>query len=224
MFQKKEHSVNYLESHDGYTLGDFIRLALGDVTKGQRINDINKYLKLTPLQLKLNKLAALFLFVCQGIVMIHSGQEFARSKVISRNTKAKDINIGMLDHNSYEKDNETNYINFEHAKINEDLLSYYKGLINFRNTFEAFRRADYEDINFYEDPHEPFLLGFEILSNQERFIVILNANHKKEFKINLPEGNWVILVNEEFAGTNRLEEVKGELKVNPVAGYVLRKV
>ncbi|MCK7523758.1 MAG: hypothetical protein MZV64_42115 [Ignavibacteriales bacterium] len=29
LFQKPEHSVNYLESHDGYTLGDFIRLGLG---------------------------------------------------------------------------------------------------------------------------------------------------------------------------------------------------
>ena len=31
LFQKPDHSVNYLESHDGYTLGDFIRLGLGDV-------------------------------------------------------------------------------------------------------------------------------------------------------------------------------------------------
>ncbi len=109
LFQMKEHSVNYLESHDGYTLGDFIRLALGDVEKEQIIDDTIKNITLTPLQLKINKLAALFLFVSQGIVMIHSGQEFARSKVISPNTKVKDPNIGKLDHNSYEKDNETNY-------------------------------------------------------------------------------------------------------------------
>ena len=42
LFQKKEHSVNYLESHDGYTLGDFIRLALGDVGKNEVISDVDK--------------------------------------------------------------------------------------------------------------------------------------------------------------------------------------
>ena len=31
LFQKKEHSVNYLESHDGYTLGDFIRIGSKEV-------------------------------------------------------------------------------------------------------------------------------------------------------------------------------------------------
>ena len=31
LFQKKKYSVNYLESHDGYTLGDFIRIGTREV-------------------------------------------------------------------------------------------------------------------------------------------------------------------------------------------------
>ena len=77
------HAINYLESHDDHTMGDFIRLGLGDVAEDQIIQDLKKHSTLTPTQLKLNKLAALFLFVSQGPIMIHEGQEYARSKVIA---------------------------------------------------------------------------------------------------------------------------------------------
>lgn len=224
LFQRKEHSVNYLESHDGYTLGDFIRLALVDIQKEQVIDDPLKNASLTPMQLKINKLAALFLFVCQGIVMIHSGQEFARSKVISGNTKAKDPNIGKLDHNSYEKDNETNYINYDHAKINEDLVNYYKGLIQLRNTFDAFRRAEYDEIKFYDNHNDPFILSFELTHRDEHFLIALNAYRGKESTINLPEGQWGILVNGEFAGIKNNGIIKDELKTPCVSGYVLKEV
>ena len=223
LFQRKEHSVNYLESHDDYTLGDFIRLALGDVKKEQVIYDTVKNVILTPLQLKINKLAALFLFISQGITMIHSGQEFARSKVISNNTKAKDPNIGKLDHNSYEKNNETNYINFEHAKINHVLLSYYKGLINFRQTFEAFRRANYDEIKFNDYPAKSFYLSFELTHKSENFVVALNSHYKKEIKTKLPEGDWEILINGETAGIQVLGAIKKEITIKPITGYVLRK-
>jgi pullulanase/glycogen debranching enzyme len=97
MFERKEHSVNYLESHDGYTLGDFIRIATRKVNSDIIIKNADKHAKLTPVQLKLNKLAALFLFTSQGITMIHSGQEFARSKVIPYNIKEKDAHKGTKD-------------------------------------------------------------------------------------------------------------------------------
>jgi pullulanase/glycogen debranching enzyme len=224
LFQMKEHSVNYLESHDGYTLGDFIRLALGDVEKEQIIDDTIKNIALTPLQLKINKLAALFLFVSQGIVMIHAGQEFARSKVISPNTKVKDPNIGKLDHNSYEKDNETNFINYEHAEINNELLSYYKSLIRLRNTYETFRRPDSDEIKFYDNHNNPFLLSFELNHKEEHFVVYLNAYHEKEFNVSLPEGRWQMLVNEDIAGTKGHRLLENELKIQAISGYVLRKV
>ena len=50
--------------------------------------------------------------------MIHSGQEFARSKVIFNDVNVNDEEKGRLDHNSYNKDNETNYINYDYATMN----------------------------------------------------------------------------------------------------------
>ncbi len=83
LFQESKHSVNYLESHDGYTLGDFIRFGLEKVKGDEVILDFDKNVKLSETELKLHKLAAMFLFTSQGITMIHEGQEFGRSKVIA---------------------------------------------------------------------------------------------------------------------------------------------
>ena len=222
LFKLPGHSVNYLESHDGYTLGDFIRLGLGDVMKKQIIEDADKHVKLLPMQLKLNKLAALFLFTSRGITMIHAGQEFARSKVIPLDTKAPDEHKGMIDHNSYDKDNETNYINYNHAKINEELLNYYKGLIKLRKKYDAFRRADYDDVNFIKIEKNPFAIGYKVTFDNDVFLVFLNANPKKKEKFILPEGEWNILVNPAIAGVESLGTVKDQIVVESSSGYILK--
>ncbi|MFI5236729.1 MAG: alpha-amylase family glycosyl hydrolase, partial [Ignavibacteriales bacterium] len=223
LFQKPNHSVNYLESHDGYTLGDFIRLGLGDLKKDQVIKDVDKHVKLTPTQLKLNKLAALFLFTSRGITMISEGQEFARSKVIPFDIPVDDPHKGMIDHNSYEKDNETNYINYEHAKINSDLFNYYKGLIELRKKYEAFRRADYNDVVFFDLKKNPFALGYKVKYKDEEFVVLFNADSKSIIEINLPDGEWDVLVDENTSGIKPLKTLKTKISINSSTGIVLKK-
>jgi pullulanase/glycogen debranching enzyme len=222
LFQKKEHSVNYLESHDGYTLGDFIRIATKDVRPDDIIKDIDSNALLSPAQLKYNKLAALFLLTTQGIIMIGEGQEFARSKVIAKSIIV-DKFAGRLDHNSYEKDNETNYLNYHHADFNKDLVDYYKGLILLRTKFAAFRRAAYEDISFFHIYDNDFALGYTVKYRDDIFIVLFNASHKVNEEFVLPEGNWEILVDALKAGSEKLGEVSGKLLVKPVTGFVLKK-
>lgn len=223
LFQKPEHAVNYLESHDGYTFGDFIRIGLSDVKPDEVIKDIDKNAKLTPNQLALNKLGALFLFTARGITMIHSGQEFARSKVIPHNIKIDDPHKGMLDHNTYDKDNEVNYINYKHAELNNELVEYYKGLIELRKTFESFRRARYEDVTFYNIKDNPFAIGFAVNYKNESFIVLMNANRTMDEEFILPDGEWDILVNPDKAGIKSLGKIKTNVIVKPSTGYVLKK-
>jgi pullulanase/glycogen debranching enzyme len=223
LFQKPEHSVNYLEAHDGYTIGDFIRIGLKEVDPHQIIKDVDEHVKLSPTQLKLNKLAALFLFTSRGITMIHSGQEFARSKVIPYNIDVPDTAVGTIDHNSYNKDNETNYINYKHAQINEELLKYYKGLIHLRSRYEAFRRAEYNDVSFYSITDNEFALGYHLVYKGDEFIVLFNANRDKDEEIVLPEGKWDILVNEEFAGVDGLETITQKVIIKPSTGMILKK-
>jgi pullulanase len=173
--------------------------------------------------LKLNKLGALFLFTSRGITMIHSGQEFARSKVIPHNVKVDDPHKGMIDHNTYDKDNEVNYINYDHAEMNSDLLDYYKGLIELRKQFESFRRAKYEDVTFYNVIDNPFAIGYYVNHKVNHFIVLMNANRSLDEEFILPDGEWDILVNPEEAGIKTLGTVKTKLIVKPSSGYVLKK-
>lgn len=223
LFQKPDHSVNYLESHDGYTFGDFIRIGLGDVKPNEVIKNPDKNAKLTPTQLKLNKLGALFLFTTRGIIMIQSGQEFARSKVIPLNIKLDDPQKGMIDHNSYNKDNETNYINYKYSDLNKELFNYYKGLIELRKTFQAFRRADYNEVKFISVSNNDFTLGYEIKYKNEDFAVLFNSDMKNSFECNLPEGKWNILANSEKAGVKSLGKAEKKITLEPSSGYILLK-
>lgn len=222
LFQKPEHSVNYLESHDGYTFGDFIRIGLGDVKPDQIITDIDANAKLSSNQLKLNKLGALFLFTSRGITMISEGQEFARSKVIPLNNQ-NDPHRGMIDHNTYDKDNEVNYINYNHAKLNQDLLDYYKGLIELRKEFKSFRRAEYNDVKFISVHDNDFAIGYEVNYENEHFVVLFNAHPLKEVVCNLPKGKWEVLVNKDKAGLKVLDEVSGKISIPTSTGLVLKK-
>jgi len=187
------HSVNYVEAHDNHTLGDFIRIGLEDVTEEEIITDLDKNARLTPAQLKLNKLAALALLTSQGPVMLHEGQEFARSKVIAPRD-LPDIHPGRIDHNSYEKDDETNWLNFRHAEMNRELLEYYRDLIALRKQYPAFRRAEPEHFRFL-DTADSLLLAYELNYPGEAFLVALNGNRRVDHKITLPEGRWEVVAD-----------------------------
>ncbi|MBK7267617.1 MAG: pullulanase [Ignavibacteriales bacterium] len=222
LFRKKEHSVNYLESHDGYTLGDFIRIGLGDLKEGTTVLDVDKNAKLTPTQLKLNKLGALFLYTSQGMTMIHAGQEYGRSKVVPADVDVNDPYRGKVDHNTYDKDNEVNYINYEHVDLNKSLVAYYAGLAKLRSTYSAFRRAEYEEVKFMELKDE-FSLGYELNHGKDHFVVLFNANRDKKVEFTLPKGNFEVLVNAEKAGVKSLGKGKGKVILPPSTGMVLKK-
>ena len=225
-FLKSAHSVNYLESHDDHTFGDFIRIGNGDVDEDSIITDLEAHVNLTPEQMKLNKLGALILFTSQGPVMIHEGQEFARSKVIAP-TKVPDKDIEKIDHNSYNKDNETNWLNFHHAHLNADLMTYYQGLIELRKTHPAFRKSSAEDINFLKTETK-FALGYHIdksgSGDTDEFVVLLNGNPEKPANFQLPTGQWTVIVDGAKAHDSTPPIIQsGKIEVSPTSGLVLKK-
>ena len=223
LFLKPEHSINYLESHDDHTFGDFVRIGTGAVKAEDRITDIEKHVRLTEQQMKISKLGALFLMVSQGAVMIGEGQEFARSKVVSK-TDAPDPHQGQIDHNSYNKDNETNWINYEHREINRELFNYYKGLIALRKAHPALRQSQRKDIHFLKCENE-FGLGFWIDKKSSgdtyNFLVLLNADPKNKIKFKIPKGKWSLVVDGELAGVDILKDgCSGEFEVPATTGFV----
>ena len=222
LFRHAWQSINYLASHDDYTLGDFIRIGTGEVDPHQRRYLFEPIIRLTPGQLRLHKLGAIFLLTSQGPVMIHAGQEFARSKCIAF-TADPDTNQGRIDHNSYNKDNETNYINYDHITWNRSLVDYYRGLIALRNQYSLFRKVTKKQLSFLDMNHE-FGLGYHIRANRDEAIVLLNAHPHRSVSATLPDGSWTLLVDAVQAGLLPIRaDVKGNIVVPPSSGMVLIK-
>ena len=164
----------------------------------------------------MSKLGALFLFTSQGIVFMHEGQEWARSKVIAA-THAPDDHVGIIDHNSYEKDNDTNWLNWNERKMNSELVDYYKGLIEFRKQYSEFRHSEPSDFDFM-DVGENVAIAYLL---KEKFIVILNGEEEHTLDINLPTGQWKILVDGKKVLLENQETLTGELSVPSSTGLVL---
>lgn len=219
-----DHSVNYLEAHDDFTLGDFIRVATGKVNPDSIIADLKKHNELTEDELKIHKLAALILLTSQGSVMIGEGQEWGRSKVIA-DTDVPDPNIGKLDHNSYEKDNETNWLNWEHKSVNKELVDHYRDLILLRKKYPALRQCNIQDIDF-DLPKNKLAIGYHLHPEGETSLfVCINGSAEKDATFLIPDGSWSVLYPSEFTSKDPVIYTTREKLVLPTtAGIILQQI
>ena len=225
-FHHQEHALNYLESHDGYTLGDFIRIALDPAKSDTVFDDKSALIALNEQEMKCARLAALFLLTAQGIPMIHSGQEWGRSKWIVP-VNDRDPNSGKLDHNSYEKDNETNYLDFTEIEANSDLFDYYCNLIRLRKENPLLRLAQPNEIHFH--PFQDALhLTFEIHSQQQpgqRMLISINGNVDMDYFVTLPEGRWELIADAtDIFPDNPRSVAETEIIVPATSGIILRQL
>lgn len=218
--------VNYIESHDDATLGDMMRILSGTYcikNKNGSINkikNVQKYLKLSPKLLAAHKIGAVSLFLCQGPLMMHIGQEWARGKIVPDLTaqgipeltdkgepgKASDNVIFMTPSpNSYFADNETNYINYDYISLNQDLFNFYQGLIALRNANPLLGNAKKEDIKILESANKKSL-GVNISGKIFGFV---NADPKAAVTYEIPAGEYDVVVNNKAAGVQSLGTVSG---------------
>lgn len=226
LYETSEHSVNYLESHDGYTLGDFIRIGLNPERKDQPVGHREQHVKLSDEEMRLAKLAALSLFCAQGITMIHAGQEFARSKIIAKTTSG-DPDAGKMDHNSYQKDNETNWLNFHDLNLNGELCNYYRGLISIRNHSPALRKAESHEIHFNHSGN-PLFIHFHVSGESSGdlydYYTAINGNAFDEAEISLPRGTWELIADKSIASSQTIDILSGTITIGPQSGILLRKL
>lgn len=226
LFNTSEHSLNYIESHDGYTLGDFIRIALNPTNKDKVFKKKSAVTKLSEKETAIAKLAALSLFVSQGVTMIHAGQEWGRAKMI-QDPEGNDPNSGKLDHDSYNKDNETNWLNFNEITNNKSLFIYYQALIELRKQSPALRKAKPEEIIFkvYQDPlHFTFSIDGTSTKDKYDYFISLNGNNKLSHEITLPKGTWEIVANAEKCNPDGLLSIQDVYTLPASSGIVLRKL
>ena len=185
---KPAESLNYVEAHDGYTIYDLFK---GDKKKV--------------------RLAAIALLTAQGIPMIHSGQEFGRSK-------------GGND-NSYDQDNATNWIDWSVKEKNKDIFALYKGLIKLRMKYPNFRQpvALNNQTMQWIQPANQNGLGM-LLKGETDILVLFNGDSKDWIRFNLPQsGAWKVVCDGEKINDAGLYTAEGDYNVPPTTAIILKK-
>tara|TARA_Y100000590_G_scaffold458578_1_gene613588 strand:- start:8134 stop:10128 length:1995 start_codon:yes stop_codon:yes gene_type:complete len=215
IYNTTANAINFLEVHDDYCFSDYLRLSSGQNSKNDLIKDRLKHISLTPEIFKMNTLAALVLLTSQGIPLIHQGQEWAHTQIIAA-TDRPDPNVGKLDPNPYNKDNETNWVNWDETEQNQSLVSYYQSLITLRKKYPELRRSSLQDIKFFDLENE-FGLGYSIKDN---ITIFLNGSNTEILNAKLPSGKWLQLVNSNKVDLNGIRVVEGYINIQPTSGAV----
>ena len=195
-------TVNYVSCHDNNTLFDRIRLALPEQSRENCI--------------RMNRLAAAFTILAQGVPFFMAGEELLRTKPNGK---------GGFESNSYKSPDAVNSIKWrdlahEEYRINRD---YYKGLIAFRKAHPSLRLQTQEEVRhlvhpvFHEDPH---VLTFRIDEENDSIFVAFNAGFQ-DVSLTLPAGNWHVCIRDDKAGTGFLEEVSGQITLGHSSALVL---
>lgn len=221
---KSYQSVNYIESHDDATLSDNLRITSGTYSYKNadgsinRIKDEKSYLKLSPELLSSYKVATVALFLAQGPIMLHLGQEWARGKITPDLSKrgikeitdkgeigsSSDNTIFMTpSQNSYSADNETNYINYDYISLNQELFDYYQGLIKLRKSESLLGNATPDQIKILNNDNKNSL-GVII---GDKIIGLVNSDKEKTATYEIPQGVYKVVVDKNKAGTETIKEV-----------------
>ncbi len=206
-------AINYVASHDNRTFWD--RLVITTRSDAGITDDDRK---------RMNRLGAVLVFTSQGIPFIHSGQEMLRTK--------------RGDHNSYNKPDAINMINWELKQKNRDIFDYYRGLIELRKAHPMFRMKTRQEVGanlkFFDDDLgirvSPRCVAYSLASGASgdswsEVLVLLNPN-PKAVTVTIPDGTWTVVVDEDEAGTTPVrtgtsEVSDGEVEVPGISAMVL---
>lgn len=202
--------VTYDSAHDNLTLWDKILKSNGN-------NDFNGHNSVVLAQ---NKLSAVITLTSQGIPFFLAGEEFGRTK--------------YGDHNSYRSADSVNRIDWARIHRYNNLVEYYKGLIALRRAYSPFRAGDHSTANhtyFFENGSA---IGYTLKNTTDNAenewgivaILVNNSAVSKmlDIKVNGEEtpDTWVVVVNGEHAGIEKLGIVHGKsINVPPRSALVL---
>ena len=199
--KEPEQCVNYVSCHDNNTLFDRIVLATPHDSRED--------------QIKMNRLAAAFTILSQGVPFMQAGEELLRTKP-ARN--------GKFDGNSYKSPDSVNSIKWDTLRLPEyqKNLAYYKGLLAFRKAHPGLRlrRRDqvWKQVHPLPCPN-PRTLAFLIDEGEERIYVAFNAD-RHAVSLTLPEGKWHPCIRDDIAGTEFMGDVGGSIAVSPISALV----
>jgi pullulanase/glycogen debranching enzyme len=158
------------------------------------------------------KLSTAILLTSQGIPMMHQGDEFLKSK--------------NGNHNSYDQDNEINWIDWGAKTKNKDVFDFTKGLVALRKKYANFRHAvamNNQHLQWLQ-PANHRGLGY-LLKGTPNLLVLLNSDKSNWISFGLPEaGNWTVVCNgDKVDDSGKLGTASGDYNVPPMTAIILRK-
>ena len=205
--ESPEMIVNYVSCHDDLSLTDKLKHSMADEPEEN--------------QLAAAKLAQTIVFTSQGTPFMFAGEEIFRDK--------KGI------HNSYNKPDSINAIDWENKTKYHDQFEYYKGLVNLRKNHPAFRMTTAQDIAKHlvfdkiDSSKTPNLISYSLKDNangdswKEIKVVFNGANEPQT--VNIPKGDWLIVAQDgkinpdSYLGTTK----GGKMQLSPYSALILAK-
>ena len=180
--------VSYVSCHDDMCLTDRLRSSITGITEDELI--------------RLDLLAQTAVLTSQGVPFILCGEEMLRDK--------KGV------HNSFKSPDCINHLDWNNLKRYPQVFDYYSGLIALRKSHPAFRLANADlvrkHLSFLDAPKG--VVAFSLNDNAggdswRNIIVILNAN-KQPTDINVPEGEYTVVVDNGKVDVNGLGSITGQ--------------
>ncbi len=209
--KQPSQTVSYISAHDNFTLYDKLVLSVkNDMSYDERDERL----------VDMNKLAAALVLTSQGISFMQAGEEFARTKHGDENSFISPAGLNELDWNRVSEYN--------------DLVSYYKGLIEIRKSFKPFRdstKTSASLMNFAAS--ESGIVAYTLentLTNGKEWayaaLLFNGSDEEKTVKLTAPSGKtlpdeWTIIINKTEAGLLDLGTVKGGTVTVPACSAMM---
>lgn len=190
-FQNPNQTINYVECHDNYTVIDFgmknCKLTEEEAIQGAR-------------------LALQMLAISLGVVFLHAGQEFYRTK--------KGVE------NSYNSNDKINLYDYQRRKLYSDEIKGLKELLAIRKEFSVFRMSNIYEIEknmkSVDELCTPHCLVYCLDGNDYILtIVVKNDNDEEEFVYS----NGAMIFN----GRNRVLEKKESYTLKEKGVYIFKE-
>jgi pullulanase len=192
-------TINYVTSHDNYTLWDKITLSNLEDAEADRI--------------KMDELAQAVILTSQGIAFLQGGEELLRTKGGNSN--------------SYNAGDAVNQFDWSRKTHYWKEWRYYAALIHLRRAHAAFRMRSASDIrahlSFLASPENTVMFELSGHANGdswENILVIYNPN-KIDLPCPLPPGNWTIVVSQDRISEDYLGRASGRVIAPAISCMVL---
>lgn len=192
--------INYVSCHDNQTLYDKLRASAEEASEDEI--------------LKMDKLANTIVLTSQGVPFLHAGVEIARTK--------------GGEHNSYNKPDSVNSINWNWKTQHLDLFEYYQNVIAIREKYSSFRfksnKLIQKHIQFLDTPTD-YVVAYTITETPQCYPLFVAFNGGESTKISIPDGTWKVLVYDSHANVEGIKEIEGgNLHFPATSAIVLEKL